>query len=142
MNMAMFDCCDCRTGKSNIKGGLGNIVGASGEKLCGVGITFVEGTNGALFVKNLVPHGSAAKSQQILVGDVLFEVNGNNVYCSNPEQIGNLLLGVEGSQVELSFKRGATDVHRTILYRTSVASSPAAQAKVGSFQSHSVLGPS
>lgn len=37
------------------------------------------------------------------VGDVLFEVNGNNVYCSNPEQIGNLLLGVEGSQVLPSF---------------------------------------
>ena len=30
---------------------------------------------------------------------MLFEVNGNNVYCSNPEQIGNLLLGIEGSQV-------------------------------------------
>lgn len=29
MNMAMFDCCDCRTGKSNIKGGLGNIVGGN-----------------------------------------------------------------------------------------------------------------
>ena len=39
----------------------------TGEKLCGVGITFVEDSNGALYVKSLVPNGSAAQSQQILV---------------------------------------------------------------------------
>jgi C-terminal processing protease CtpA/Prc len=90
---------------------------------------------GALYVKSLVPHGSAAKSKQIMIGDVLFEVNGNNVYCSNPAQIGNLLLGVENSQVELSFKRGSTEIQRVILYRTSIASSPASQAQVSSFHS-------
>mmetsp|Transcript_27235 Transcript_27235/g.55599 ORF Transcript_27235/g.55599 Transcript_27235/m.55599 type:complete len:148 (+) Transcript_27235:163-606(+) len=137
--MSWFDCCDCRTGK---KGGVpgGPIDGAmgpnpyvslsGGEKLCGVGITFVEDSNGALYVKSLVPGGSAAQSGQVQVGDVLFEVNENNVYCTNPEQIGNLLLGVEGSQVELSFKRSSTgSLHRVMLYRTSVAASPAAQAQ-------------
>ncbi len=39
----------------------------SGEKLCGVGITFVEDGNGALFVKSLVAGGSAALSGQIQV---------------------------------------------------------------------------
>ena len=39
----------------------------SGEKLCGVGITFVEDVNGALYVKSLVACGSAANSGQIQV---------------------------------------------------------------------------
>jgi hypothetical protein len=44
---------------------LSNLI--SGEKLCGVGITFVEDGNGALFVKSLVAGGSAALSGQIQV---------------------------------------------------------------------------
>ncbi len=90
----------------------------AGEKLCGVGITFVEDSNGALYVKSLVRGGSAALSGQIQVvifkqpvasmiskslhfqvGDVLYEVNEKNVYCMNPELIGGLLLGYEGTQV-------------------------------------------
>ena len=35
------------------------------------------------------------------IGDVLFEVNRNNVYCTNPEEIGGYLLGHEGTQVYL-----------------------------------------
>ena len=45
--------------------------GLSGaEKMCGVGITFVEDVNGALYVKSLVPGGSAAESGQVQVGCV------------------------------------------------------------------------
>jgi hypothetical protein len=40
---------------------------SAGEKLCGVGITFVEDSNGALYVKSLVNGGSAALSGQIQV---------------------------------------------------------------------------
>ena len=44
--------------------------GLSGaEKMSGVGITFVEDVNGALYVKSLVPGGSAADSGQVQVGD-------------------------------------------------------------------------
>ena len=32
------------------------------------------------------------------IGDVLFEVQGNNVYCMDPAKIGTLLLGSEGTQ--------------------------------------------
>ena len=49
--------------------------GLAGDKMCGVGITFVEDSNGALYVKSLVPGGSAAQSGQVQVGDVLIEVN-------------------------------------------------------------------
>ena len=35
----------------------------------------------------------------VKVGDVLHEVNRTNVYCTNPEEIGGLLLGYEGTQV-------------------------------------------
>mmetsp|Transcript_6572 Transcript_6572/g.15006 ORF Transcript_6572/g.15006 Transcript_6572/m.15006 type:complete len:146 (-) Transcript_6572:122-559(-) len=133
MSFPWFDCCDCRTGKKGYPpDGLGNL---DTDKLCGVGITFVEDTNGALYVKNLVPDGSAARSGLIHIGDVLFEVNGTNVYCEKPETIGNLLLGTEGSPVELVFKRASTgNLHRVTLYRTSVATSPAAQAQGASLQ--------
>jgi len=40
---------------------------SSAEKMCGVGITFVEDSNGALYVKSLVPGGSAAQSGQVQV---------------------------------------------------------------------------
>jgi hypothetical protein len=108
--------------------------------MCGVGITFVEDNQGALYVKSLVPGGSSARSGNVQVlherqkpasqhagrhrgcrvragqrawtpgactscvsmlflhthtqsrnlmqvGDVLVEVNRNNVYCINPEQV-------------------------------------------------------
>ncbi len=35
------------------------------------------------------------------VGDVLFEVQGNNVYCTDPARIGAQLLGPEGTQASL-----------------------------------------
>ena len=54
--------------------------GLSGaEKMCGVGITFVEDVNGALYVKSLVPGGSAAESGQVQVGDVLMEVGATSL---------------------------------------------------------------
>ncbi len=43
-----------------------------------------------------------SKSLYIQVGDVLYEVNEKNVYCMNPELIGGLLLGYEGTQVSKS----------------------------------------
>jgi hypothetical protein len=39
---------------------------------------------------------------------VLVEVSKTNVYCANPELIGGLLLGVEGSPVEIGLKRMST----------------------------------
>lgn len=138
MNL-LDSCCDCRTGKKSGAGGVGNGInspGLKGEKLCGVGITFVEDSNGALYVKSLVNGGSAALSGQIQIGDVLFEVNRNNVYCLNPEEIGGYLLGHEGTQVELGFKRSAQDpVRRVLLLRSSNASSPAANAQYSSLSS-------
>jgi hypothetical protein len=39
-------------------------------------------------------------TQRVLqTGDILYEVNRNNVYCTNPEEIGGYLLGHEGTQV-------------------------------------------
>jgi hypothetical protein len=35
--------------------------------MCGVGITFVEDNNGALYVKSLVPGGSSARSGSVQV---------------------------------------------------------------------------
>ena len=104
--------------------------GLAGDKMCGVGITFIEDSNGALYVKSLVPGGSAAQSGQVQVGDVLVEVSEQNVYCSNPEQIGNLLLGTEGSEVQVAFKRSSTGaVHSVSLRRCLVSASHASQAQ-------------
>ena len=50
------------------------------DKMCGVGITFVEDNTGALFVKSLVPGGSAAQSEQVQVPVV---VSGFRVSFSN-----------------------------------------------------------
>ena len=50
--------------------GLNDITGNPGyttEKMCGVGITFVEDNNGALYVKSLVPGGSSARSGSVQV---------------------------------------------------------------------------
>jgi hypothetical protein len=54
----------------------------SGEKLCGVGITFVEDGNGALFVKSLVAGGSAALSGQIQVLQLFCKVARLMLYVS------------------------------------------------------------
>ena len=50
--------------------GLNDITGKPGyttERMCGVGITFVEDHNGALYVKSLVPGGSSARSGSVQV---------------------------------------------------------------------------
>mmetsp|Transcript_6565 Transcript_6565/g.20684 ORF Transcript_6565/g.20684 Transcript_6565/m.20684 type:complete len:121 (-) Transcript_6565:54-416(-) len=98
---------------------------------CGVGITFVEDENGALFVKSFVEGGSAAECGQIERGDVLVEVDGLNVYCHPPQRIGTHLLGPEGSQVQLGFQRSETGpIRRVLLVRNShTSTSPAAYAQ-------------
>mmetsp|Transcript_11373 Transcript_11373/g.27888 ORF Transcript_11373/g.27888 Transcript_11373/m.27888 type:complete len:130 (+) Transcript_11373:27-416(+) len=103
------DCCDCRTANKKPPGGSDTPSGkGSGEQRVGIGITFEEGKDGELMIKKLAPGGPAELSGKAEVGDVLFEVDGTNVYTTDPKQIGPILLGSEGTAVELRFKRPST----------------------------------
>jgi C-terminal processing protease CtpA/Prc len=80
---------------------------ASPEKPCGVGLVLREGTDGSLFVAEVIPDGPAELAGCIAVGDVLYEVNGANVYRVDARRVAAAVLGPEGTRVRLAFKRGA-----------------------------------
>ena len=59
----------------------------AGEKLCGVGITFVEDSNGALYVKSLVNGGSAALLGSGNVGGALMIENDMPVFTRDSSSL-------------------------------------------------------
>lgn len=86
--------------------GLRSLFGAP-DKPCGVGLVLREGPDGALHVAEVVPDGPADNAGCIVPGDVLYEVNGANVYRVDARRVAAAVLGPEGSRVRLAFKRGA-----------------------------------
>lgn len=85
---------------------------------------FTESEDGSLVVSQLVPGGAAEETGQVAVGDVLYEVEGENVYRADKQKIASKVLGPEGTMVRLGFKRGlryeADPVFRLVLGRRAI----------------------
>mmetsp|Transcript_11926 Transcript_11926/g.27774 ORF Transcript_11926/g.27774 Transcript_11926/m.27774 type:complete len:271 (-) Transcript_11926:239-1051(-) len=75
------------------------------KALCGVGIVFSEANHGALVVQQVVPRSPAAGCGRIEVGDELMTIGSKNVYRQNADAITPLVLGEEGTDVEMTFLR-------------------------------------
>ena len=76
------------------------------ENKCGVGIILEVSTDGSLVVAGIV-HGSPAEASScIAVGDVLYEVDGINLYKASYAAAIGAILGAPGTTVHLGFKRG------------------------------------
>uniref|UniRef100_A0A7S1GX21 PDZ domain-containing protein n=2 Tax=Hemiselmis andersenii TaxID=464988 RepID=A0A7S1GX21_HEMAN len=127
--MEWFNFCDCRkteeSGKYDPLGFTARAEFSGSEKAqsrrrrpCGIGVTFVEDDFKALRVKSLVKGGPADQSGKIDEGDILAAVDGYNVYCVNPSEVGALLMGSAGSKVEVSFKKAYSGEQVTVtMYR-------------------------
>eukprot|EP00802_Teleaulax_amphioxeia_P026006 Tamp_26979.p1 GENE.Tamp_26979~~Tamp_26979.p1 ORF type:complete len:148 (+),score=29.24 Tamp_26979:117-560(+) len=80
------------------------------SQVCGVGINFRADKSGALFVSSLIPGGPAARTGSVMVGDILFEVDGQNVHRSTLSHVSKHLLGPNGSVAKVMFLRGGYKV--------------------------------
>mmetsp|Transcript_8267 Transcript_8267/g.20190 ORF Transcript_8267/g.20190 Transcript_8267/m.20190 type:complete len:133 (-) Transcript_8267:291-689(-) len=88
------------------------------QRPCGIGVTFVEDDSKALRVKSMVKDGPAEQSGKVKEGDILASVDGNYVYCANPSEVGALLMGSQGSKVEVTFKKADSgEQERVIMIR-------------------------
>lgn len=75
------------------------------EKLVGVGIVFnVDEEHGGLRVKNLIAGGPAALSQEVVLGDVLCEIDGLDVYRKSVDEIQDVVMGPKDSVVTLGLR--------------------------------------
>lgn len=83
--------------------------------ICGIGIMFKSDMSGALFVSSVVPDGPAHKAGNIMEGDVLFEVDGVNVYRCPASQCASSLMGPRGSKVRICFLRRGTPIEVTMI---------------------------
>ena len=72
----------------------------------GVGIgLYYDGKNDGISVGSIATNGPAFECDLIKVGDVLVSVDGMEVACMKPSDLGPLLQGPHGSQVYLEFRR-------------------------------------
>ena len=74
------------------------------EKLVGVGIVFNVDEWGGLRVKQLISGGPAAMSMEIVLGDVLCEIDGSDVYRKSVDEIQDVVMGPKDSVVTLGLK--------------------------------------
>lgn len=82
--------------------------------VCGVGINFRADKSGALFVSSLIPDGPADRTNQVELGDVLFEVDGRPVHRASLGHVSSHLLGPSDSKVIVCFLRNDKKVLVTI----------------------------
>ena len=96
--------------------------------LSGVGLGLVSevvsGRPSVLNVNAIEPSGAAAKSGLIMLGDTLFQVDGRDVTSMLPNQVNGLLMGVPGTSITLSIKRGSGWPFTVRLTRSLPASEP------------------
>mmetsp|Transcript_20763 Transcript_20763/g.49269 ORF Transcript_20763/g.49269 Transcript_20763/m.49269 type:complete len:138 (+) Transcript_20763:159-572(+) len=107
----LFACCDRRQDNlvTTESGGVKTISGAS--QLCGVGINFRADKTGALCVSSLIPGGPASRSGSVMVGDVLYDVDGKIVYRTELSNVSQNLLGPADSVVKVGFLRGGYQIN-------------------------------
>ena len=77
------------------------------QKLVGVGIVFSVDEWGGLRVKHLIAGGPAAMSQEVTLGDVLYEIDGLDVYQKSVDEIQQVVMGPKDSVVTLGWKNSA-----------------------------------
>lgn len=81
------------------------VIGAAHDP-CGVGITFRYNAYLQLFeVQSLIAGGPAATSGEVLEGDVLMSAGGTDTSAIPLPELARLLIGPEGSEVTLHFRR-------------------------------------
>lgn len=78
------------------------------EKVVGVGIVFNVDEMGGLRVKNLIPGGPAAMSNDIMPGDVLCQIDGVDVYRKSVDEIQDVVMGPKDSVVTLGLRNPAS----------------------------------
>lgn len=77
------------------------------ENLVGVGVVFNVDEWGGLRVKQLIPGGPAAVSQEVMLGDVLYEIDGLDVYRKSVDEIQEVVMGPKDSVVTLGLRNSA-----------------------------------
>jgi len=77
------------------------------QKLVGVGIVLSVDEWGGLRVKHLIAGGPAAMSQEVTLGDVLYEIDGLDVYQKSVDEIQQVVMGPKDSVVTLGWKNSA-----------------------------------
>eukprot|EP00295_Goniomonas_pacifica_P027861 CAMPEP_0175933538 /NCGR_PEP_ID=MMETSP0108-20121206/19984_1 /TAXON_ID=195067 ORGANISM="Goniomonas pacifica, Strain CCMP1869" /NCGR_SAMPLE_ID=MMETSP0108 /ASSEMBLY_ACC=CAM_ASM_000204 /LENGTH=347 /DNA_ID=CAMNT_0017257265 /DNA_START=9 /DNA_END=1052 /DNA_ORIENTATION=- len=86
--------------------------------LAGVGIFFQQDpTSQLVFVKTIVPGGSADRSKQVFVGDVVVKVDGQDVQGQPLHVLRTLILGRQGDFATLEFRRRDGSIHTVPLMR-------------------------
>eukprot|EP00294_Goniomonas_avonlea_P014399 CAMPEP_0114557116 /NCGR_PEP_ID=MMETSP0114-20121206/9651_1 /TAXON_ID=31324 /ORGANISM="Goniomonas sp, Strain m" /LENGTH=174 /DNA_ID=CAMNT_0001742367 /DNA_START=12 /DNA_END=536 /DNA_ORIENTATION=+ len=91
---------------------------------CGVGIMCKPGT---LEIFKIVPGGSASKEPQVQVGDFLVCVNGVQLRGKTIKEVAELLVGQEGTLIDLQLRRGEK-IFSVRLQRSPVVASSVAEA--------------
>ena len=79
--------------------------GGYGKAMCGVGITFGRDAMGRMTVYRIQKGGGADLCGGVHVGDILVEIDGEEVVGMDPAAMAPLLVGVEGSRALLGVRR-------------------------------------
>ena len=110
------------------------------EKMVGVGIVFNVDEMGGLRVKNLIPGGPAAMSNDIMLGDVLCQIDGVDVYRKSVDEIQDVVMGPKDSVVTLGLRNPASasgHVRQVHLFRRFDATGAEAQNAPAASESYS-----
>jgi len=75
----------------------------------GTGIVFSRDARGVMIVDGVLPGSPAAQSGQLHKGDILVEVNGEDVFRKPVQLVGPMLIGTAGSELTLGFDRPLPD---------------------------------
>ncbi|EKX52126.1 hypothetical protein GUITHDRAFT_133858 [Guillardia theta CCMP2712] len=77
----------------------------SSESLVGIGALLKPNSKGIFKVVELHPHGAAAKSNMISVGDTILSVGGTDIQGMTVEEVAPMIKGTVGSKVVLEISR-------------------------------------
>mmetsp|Transcript_18655 Transcript_18655/g.45908 ORF Transcript_18655/g.45908 Transcript_18655/m.45908 type:complete len:148 (-) Transcript_18655:469-912(-) len=117
-----FDCCTSKRGASRIESHINTAPSRRGashlpslkedgvdstlrEERVGVGAYFQRNEQDEFEVRSMLPGGAAERSGMILQGDVLLKIDGMPVRGPSMTKLVSLLLGDEGSEVQLTMCR-------------------------------------
>mmetsp|Transcript_603 Transcript_603/g.1569 ORF Transcript_603/g.1569 Transcript_603/m.1569 type:complete len:504 (+) Transcript_603:2-1513(+) len=88
----------------------------SDKMRCGIGVNFKRLQSGCYEVISLVPGGAGEESGLVFVGDVLRFVDGVDVTNCTAEDLHETLLGLEGTNVTLSFGKPGDEYDDSLVH--------------------------